>query len=281
MILIADSGGTKCHWAVAGGRGVEVIPTRGINPVTMPPAEAAAVLYDELLPQLRGVQICRIYFYGAGCIAGAAATAELERTVKKVFPAAEVEVQGDMLGAARALCGHERGIACILGTGSNSALYDGARLAANVPPLGYILGDEGGGACIGRMVVADALKGLMSRRTVERLYEECGTSYAEIIENVYRRPNANRYLASFVPFVARHIGQPEVARCVDRAFEAFVERNLLQYDGITSTPVHFTGGVAAVFENRLREVLGRYSIAVGRIEASPIGGMVRYHTDGK
>lgn len=281
MILIADSGGTKCHWAVVGDRGVEVIPTRGINPVTMPPAEAAAVLCDELLPHLHGADICEIHFYGAGCIAGAAATAELERTIREVFPTAETEVQSDMLGAARALCGHGRGIACILGTGSNSALYDGERLACNVPPLGYILGDEGGGACIGRMVVADAMKGLMPRRTVEGLYEECGTSYTEIIENVYRRPNANRYLASFVPFAARHIGQPEVARCVDRAFESFVERNLLQYDGITSTPVHFTGGVAAVFENRLREVLGRYSIAVGRIEASPIGGMVRYHTDGK
>ncbi len=281
MILIADAGGTKCHWAAVDGREVETISTSGINPVTMPVAGMETVLRDELLPQLHGADVCEIHFYGAGCIAGAAATLELERTIRDVFPAAEVEIQSDMLGAARALCGHERGIACILGTGSNSALYDGERLAANVPPLGYVLGDEGGGACIGRMVVADALKGLMPRRTVEMLYGECGTSYTAIIENVYRRPNANRYLASFVPFAARHIGEPEVARCVDRAFESFVERNLMQYEGITSMPVHFTGGVAAAFEERLRRVLERCSITVGRIEASPIAGMVEYHKDGK
>lgn len=280
MKLIADAGGTKCHWAVAERRD-GIITTSGINPVTMSPTETARVLRDELLPALHGDGVSAVYFYGAGCIEGAAATKELERTLCEIFRDATVGVHSDMLGAARALCGRERGVACILGTGSNSALYDGENLAANVPPLGYILGDEGGGACIGRMVVADALKGLMPRETVEAMFAECGTSYGDIIENVYRRPNANRFLASFVPFVARHVDWPEVARCVDRAFEAFVERNLLQYEGITSVSVHFTGGVAAVFESRLRDVLGRYSITVGRVEASPIMGMVRYHTDEK
>ena len=278
MILVADAGGTKCHWAVVGGSTCGIISTSGINPVTMSTSQTSAVLRDELLPQLHDTQISEIYFYGAGCIYGAAATSELERTMHDVFPTAKIEIRSDMLGAARALCGRERGVACILGTGSNSALYDGVRIVSNVPPLGYILGDEGGGACIGRMVVADALKGLMPREIVEALYEECHTSYTDIIENVYRRPNANRFLASFVPFAARHIGKAEIARCVDRAFEAFAERNLLQYDGITSTPVHFTGGVAAAFGSRLRSVLGRYSIEVGRIEASPIDAMVKYHT---
>lgn len=278
MILVADAGGTKCHWAVVGSPTRGIISTSGINPVTMTSAQTAAVLRDELLPQLHDVDVAEIYFYGAGCIDGAPATSELEHTIRDAFPAAKTEIRSDMLGAARALCGRERGVACILGTGSNSALYDGVRIVANVPPLGYILGDEGGGACIGRMVVADAMKGLMPREVVDALYEECSTSYTDIIENVYRRPNANRFLASFVPFAARHIGQAEVARCVDRAFEAFAERCLLQYEGITSTPVHFTGGVAAAFESRLRGVLGRYSIEVGRVEASPIDAMVKYHT---
>lgn len=281
MILIADAGGTKCHWAVAAEGGCEMISTTGINPFTMSSEATARVLQEELLPKLGGREISEIYYYGAGYIAGAATTQQLEQTVRGLFPAAKVEVGSDMLGAARALCGRERGVACILGTGANSALYDGENIEFNVRPLGYILGDEGGGAYIGRMVVADALKGLMPRETVEALYAECKTSYVEIIENVYRRPSANRYLASFAPFARRHLDRPEVARCVDRAFEAFAERNLLQYEGITSMPVHFTGGIAAAFEERLRIVLERYSIRVGRVEASPIAGMVKYHTERK
>lgn len=278
MILIADAGGTKCHWAVAAEGGNEIITTAGINPFTMPAAETARVLQEELLPKLGDREISEIYYYGAGYIAGSATTQELENTICSLFPAAKVEVRSDMLGAARGLCGHERGVACILGTGANSALYDGENIEVNVRPLGYILGDEGSGAYIGRMVVSDALKGLMPGEIVDALYSENNTSYVEIIENVYRRPNANRYLASFAPFAKRHLDWPEVARCVDRAFEAFAERNLLQYEGITSVPVHFTGGIAGAFEDRLRAVLGRYSITVGRIDASPIEGMVKYHT---
>jgi hypothetical protein len=197
----------------------------------------------------------------------------------EIFPnAQQIEVATDMLGAAHALCGREEGIVCILGTGSNSAHYDGEKMAKNVPPLGYILGDEGGGTNIGRTFVSDALKGVMDKEIVDMFYAECNTSYPGIIENVYRKPNANRYLASFVPFVAKHRDLPQVRKCIDTAFNNFVERNLLQYAGIESMEVNFVGSVAFVFEKELTEALERHSLKLGKIMRSPICGMVNYHT---
>ena len=166
MILTADSGSTKCHWALVEGEGAsdnpKIIETRGINPVTCSPEQVKEIIAEGLLPHIQSSQVEEVHFYGAGCIANAPATLELQRTLQGIFSEAKtVIVATDMLGAAHALCGHDKGIVCILGTGSNSAFYDGEQLTKNVPPLGYILGDEGGGANLGKTFVSDALKGLM------------------------------------------------------------------------------------------------------------------------
>ena len=283
MILTADSGSTKCHWALVEGKGAsnepKIIETRGINPVTCSSEQVKKIITEGLLPQIKATEVEGIYFYGAGCIANAPATLELQRTLQEIFPqATTIVVATDMLGAAHALCGHDKGIVCILGTGSNSAFYDGEQLAKNVPPLGYILGDEGGGANLGKTFVSNALKGLMPSEIVDLMYEECQTSYAQIIESVYRKPNANRYLASFVPFMARHRDRAEIRRCIDLAFDNFIERNLLQYPDVEKLPINFVGSIAAVFEQELTEALSRHSLTLGKIERSPIGGMVKYHT---
>ena len=283
MILTADSGSTKCHWALVEGKGAseeaKIIETRGINPVTCSSEQVKEIIAEGLLPQIKATEVEGIYFYGAGCIANAPATLELQRTLQEIFPqATTIVVATDMLGAAHALCGHDKGIVCILGTGSNSAFYDGEQLAKNVPPLGYILGDEGGGANLGKTFVSNALKGLMPSEIVDLMYEECQTSYAQIIESVYRKPNANRYLASFVPFMARHRDRAEIRRCIDLAFDNFIERNLLQYPDVEKLPINFVGSIAAVFEQELTEALSRHSLTLGKIERSPIGGMVKYHT---
>ena len=283
MILTADSGSTKCHWALVEGKGAseeaKIIETRGINPVTCSSEQVKEIIAEGLLPQIKATEVEGIYFYGAGCIANAPATLELQRTLQEIFPqATTIVVATDMLGAAHALCGHDKGIVCILGTGSNSAFYDGEQLAKNVPPLGYILGDEGGGANLGKTFVSNALKGLMPNEIVDLMYEECQTSYAQIIESVYRKPNANRYLASFVPFMARHRDRAEIRRCIDLAFDNFIERNLLQYPDVEKLPINFVGSIAAVFEQELTEALSRHSLTLGKIERSPIGGMVKYHT---
>ena len=283
MILTADSGSTKCHWALVEGESAsnepKIIETRGINPVTCSSEQVKEIIAEGLLPQIKATEVEGIYFYGAGCIANAPATLELQRTLQEIFPqATTIVVATDMLGAAHALCGHDKGIVCILGTGSNSAFYDGEQLAKNIPPLGYILGDEGGGANLGKTFVSNALKGLMPSEIVDLMYEECQTSYAQIIESVYRKPNANRYLASFVPFMARHRDRVEIRRCIDLAFDNFIERNLLQYPDVEKLPINFVGSIAAVFEQELTEALSRHSLTLGKIERSPIGGMVKYHT---
>lgn len=283
MILTADSGSTKCHWALVDGESAsnepKIIETRGINPVTCSSEQVKEIIAEGLLPQIKATEVEGIYFYGAGCIANAPATLELQRTLQEIFPqATTIVVATDMLGAAHALCGHDKGIVCILGTGSNSAFYDGEQLTKNVPPLGYILGDEGGGANLGKTFVSNALKGLMPSEIVDLMYEECQTSYAQIIESVYRKPNANRYLASFVPFMACHRDRVEIRRCIDLAFDNFIERNLLQYPDVEKLPINFVGSIAAVFEQELTEALSRHSLTLGKIERSPIGGMVKYHT---
>ena len=283
MILTADSGSTKCHWALVEGESAsnepKIIETRGINPVTCSSEQVKEIIAEGLLPQIKATEVEGIYFYGAGCIANAPATLELQRTLQEIFPqATTIVVATDMLGAAHALCGHDKGIVCILGTGSNSAFYDGEQLVKNVPPLGYILGDEGGGANLGKTFVSNALKGLMPSEIVDLMYEECQTSYAQIIESFYRNPNANRYLASFVPFMARHRDRAEIRRCIDLAFDNFIERNLLQYPDVEKLPINFVGSIAAVFEQELTEALSRHSLTLGKIERSPIGGMVKYHT---
>ena len=272
MILIADSGSTKCHWALAEKgeavteQSVKLVQSRGINPATCSREQMIEIITEELLPNIDAEAVESVYFYGAGCIADAPATLGLKDVLFSMFSnAKEVLVATDMLGAAHALCGHDKGIVCILGTGSNSALYDGEKMAKNVPPLGYILGDEGGGTNIGRTFVSDALKGVMSKEIVDMFYAECNTSYPEIIENVYRKPNANRYLASFVPFVAAHRDLPEVRKCIDMAFNNFIERNLLQYPDVESMEINFVGSVAFVFETELTEALERHSLKLVRL----------------
>lgn len=276
MILIADSGSTKCHWAACGqGGDVARINTRGMNPYACDDAHMASVLDTELLPQIGDRHVDELHFYGAGCIFQGAE--RVGRALKERFPQARIEVESDMLGAARALYGERSGIACILGTGSNSCLYDGRRILRNVPPLGYILGDEGSGAHIGRLVAADLLKGLMPDDLAETFYRECRTSYAEIIECVYRRPGANRYLAGFAEFAARHIDRPQIASCVDRAFDSFIERNVMQYD-TRGVETGFIGSIAHHFRRQLTMAVERHGLTAGGIMPSPIDALAAYHT---
>lgn len=276
MILIADSGSTKCDWAVCSSCNETVrIASGGLNPFACNDEKISEILDGELMPHIGDRdEVESVYFYGAGCIFDGAE--RIGQALRSRFTHARIEVASDMLGAARALCGRSSGIVCILGTGSNSCLYDGRQIVANVPPLGYILGDEGGGAHIGRLVVSDILKGLTSESLRTALYEECAASYAGIIDRVYRQPQANRYLAGFAEFAARHLDEPEIAACVDRAFDAFIERNVMQYD-TAANRVGFVGSIAHFFRERLVCAVERHGLRAGRIMRSPIEALAEYH----
>lgn len=272
MVLIADSGSTKCTWIASDGARTTNVRTRGINAVQHSAEQIREALAE--LPPCDGVTSVR--FYGAGCgETFPEASEKLRRELEAHFGTTDITVESDLLGAARALWGRGEGIACILGTGSNSCYYDGVRIVRNTPPLGWVLGDEGSGTYIGRQLVGNLLKGLCDESLRRLFFEEERLDYDEIIRRVYREGMANRFLASFTRFVARHIDRPELDELVCEAFRAFVRRNLAHYPA--DAEVSALGGVACHFERQLRHVLATEGLRAGRIVETPDEGLLNYH----
>ena len=274
MILIADSGSTKTDWCLADPHSTTVFRTQGLNPFFLSSDEIAEIVSKDLLPQLPQVEVTEVYFYGAGCTPEKAPI--IVDALTRHFHC-EVHAHSDMLGAARALCGNQPGIACILGTGANSCLYDGRDICANVSPLGYILGDEGSGAVIGKIFVGDLLKNQLSEGLKEKFLSEYDLDLATIIDRVYRQPLPNRFLASFAPFIRKHLDVPEVRALVLNAFDSFIRRNVLQYEGASELPIHFVGSIARHFEEVLAEAVRSSRLTMGRILTAPVEGLREYH----
>lgn len=266
MILVADSGSTKTDWMMDG----EIITENGINPVTMSE--------EDILSNVRMMAddtVDEIFFYGAGCVEPFAD--KVRKALMLVFPQAEVQVDSDLLGAARALCGHEPGIACILGTGSNSCLYDGERITDNIPPLGYIIGDEGSGAVLGKLFLNKLFKRELPQNICDAFIEWSKMTYAEIIDKVYRQPMANRFLASFSPFIHQHLDEPAIRILVYEHFNAFVRKNVMKYNR-HDLPVNFVGSMADAYREVLTDVLKANDLLVGKIIQRPIERLADYHS---
>ena len=219
-------------------------------------------------------QISAIRFYGAGC------TPEKNGIVKKALSDAfegtveDIEVYSDLLGAARGLCCKEEGVACILGTGSNSCLYDGEKIVQNTPALGYILGDEGGGAVLGRMFLNALLKGRLDNAVADAFFDEYGMNQAAIIERVYRQPLANRFLASFSKFISEYRDNPTVNVIVRENFANFLNNNVKPYN---CKKLNFTGSIAYHYAEILRDVAEQNGYEIGKITQSPLEGLAEYH----
>ena len=275
-ILTADSGSTKTHWVLSSEQGdILEIKTVGINPVRDSQSVVLHVLHHELLPQMP--DSCHpqlIHFYGAGCIAPFSQT--VCDALASLFPEAEIHVDTDLMGAARALCGNGPGIVCILGTGANCGLYDGQRIIENVQPLGFILGDEGSGAVLGRLLVGQVLKGQFSPALCRAFEAETGLTRAHVIDKVYRQPMPNRFLASLVPFLADHAEDAAVHALLVGEFRRFLVRNVAAY-GRRDLPVSFVGGVAWQFRSELQQALEAEGYVLGRIEKEPIRRMAEFH----
>ncbi|MCD8079333.1 MAG: ATPase, partial [Bacteroides sp.] len=270
MRLIADSGSTKTDWCLLqNGNPVRRIYTKGTNPFFQSEEEISQEIATALLPQLQTDKCSAVYFYGAGC--GFPDKIEMvRRAIASHLQIKDtIEVSTDMLAAARGLCGHEAGIACILGTGSNSCFYDGEKITDNVSPLGYILGDEGSGAVLGKLLVGDLLKNQMTPELKEKFLTSYNLTPAEIIDRVYRQPFPNRFLASLSPFLLENISEPTVRDLVARSFRSFLVRNVMQYD-YRNHKVHFIGSVAYHYQELLKEVAQELDIQVGNIIQSPI-----------
>ena len=279
MILLADSGSTKTDWGlVENGKLVKRLRTSGMNPFQMSEEAITEEIKTHLVPELPGTVLDEVHFYGAGC------TKEKQPIVERALRAnltinGECEVASDMLGAARGICGHKPGIACILGTGSNSCSYDGKNLVKNVSPLGFILGDEGSGAVLGKLLVGDVLKNQMPEAITKRFFEKYKLTSAEIIDRVYRQPKPNTFLASFVAFLEENIDEPKIYNLVKESFRSFLRRNVMQYDGWQTLPIGFNGSIAKIYKKPLLEALEEEGMHLGRIIQAPMEAMVEYHVE--
>lgn len=274
-ILIADSGSTKTDWCVVeDGMVVRRITTKGINPYYQTEEEIAAEVGEELIPQLADLPPAEVCFYGAGC--AFPEKNELVRRAISRFIAVPVEVGSDLLAAARALCGNKPGIACILGTGSNSCQYDGKELIRNVSPLGFILGDEGSGAVLGKLLVGDVLKNQLPEALCQQFFTQFDLTPALLMERVYRQPFPNRFLAGLSPFLLQNKAEPAVRKLLEDSFRAFFTRNVMQYN-YQALPVHLIGSVAYYYQELIREVATSLDIRIDTVLQSPMVGLVSYH----
>lgn len=274
--LVADSGSTKTDWLLLDEEyGNSEFHTTGINPVRDSSSIITNVLMDELIPCIPSAcEVSKVHFYGAGCMDPY--RSELIKILKDIFPNAEITAESDLLGAARALCGKDPGIVCILGTGSNSGLYDGKHIINNISPLGFILGDEGSGAVLGRTLIGNLIKGDMPSGLLEDFLDFFHLTIPEIIDKVYRKPRPNLFLASLVPFIQHHHEIPQIHDMLVSSFRQFLTRNVCHY-GHREMPVNFVGSIAHTFKRELSESIEAEGLILGEIIQHPIQNMAKFH----
>ncbi len=277
MILIADSGSTKIDWCVVDhGKLVKQVFTCGMNALLLTEDEMQLRIATELMPEIKDFNIDKVYYYGAGCVSDEVC-GNVRNAIAANIDAREIEVHSDLLAAARALCDHNAGIACILGTGSNSCVYDGKDIVDNVSPLGYILGDEGSGAVLGKILVGDVLKQQLPQELCDKFLEQYGLDRLTIIRRVYKEPQANRFLASLTRFLIENIEHPAIYALVYNSFKSFFVRNIANYDNYKELKVNFVGSIAYYYSAVLKQVSADMGCAIGTIIQSPMEGLLNYH----
>lgn len=278
MILIADSGATKTAWSlIQDGNIFQQLSTAGISPYFQSEEEISHEISNVLLPQLNtdAQEITSVYFYGTGCIFDKVEV--VRKAIRRNIPADVIDVNTDLLAVARGVCGKDAGIACILGTGSNSCFYDGEKIINNVSPLGFILGDEGSGAFLGKLLVGDLLKGMMPEGMKEKFLKRFDITEATITDRVYRQPFPNRFLASLSPFLAENIQEPAIRQLVYNAFKLFFVRNVMKYD-YRHYAANFVGSIGFYYKDILEEVAADLGIKTGKVVVAPMGGLIDYHS---
>lgn len=279
MILIADSGSTKTAWCLlSGNQRVKDITTKGINPFYQTEEEIEAELKNTLCQEIGGEnKINSVYFYGAGC-ADSQINNKLAKTLQQVLKSDKAEVSSDMLGAARGIFKHQKGIACIMGTGSNSAYYDGNEIVKSIPAGGFIIGDEGSGAVLGKTLIADYIKNQMPENILAEFKKFYNGTYLDVVNHVYKQPFPNRWLANFTKFMYEKREDDYIHNMIVNSFTLFFNRNIKQFDSWKDTEVGFVGSIAYYFENELKEAAQKCEITVSEIYQNPIEGLIEYHS---
>lgn len=277
-ILIADAGSTKTEWSLLRNGKVKSVETAGISPYFLGEEQIAELLRNELIPSLKKAEIEKVYFYGTGCL-NPANNKLVRNAIKKTFPQATVNVTNDVEGAAIGLCGNNKGIACILGTGSSSCFYDGKKIKKNNPGLGYALGDEGSGAYLGKKVLQYYMYNTFDEDLRARFDAAYVTNATEILENVYKKPLPNRYLASFARFLADNRGHYMIENIIEDGLNDFFFTHLGKYNEAWKYPINFVGGIAFGFKDVIKDLCATYNFELGRILQKPMKGLIEYHKE--
>jgi len=278
MILIADSGATKTHWVLIDGKSVvEEIYTPGFNPYYYDTDDFEQSLSEILSEKIKGHTVKHVYFYGSG-VSSKTNKSIVENILNTLLPDAVIETYHDLHGAAIALLGDSKGIACILGTGSNSCLWDGRKIVANVPSVGYLLGDEGSGTYIGKLLVKDVLIGEADEEAAAMFYDYNKLDFSGTLDQIYKESNPNLFFSKQTRFLKANLHNPYCRKVVRQAFEDFISVQLSKYPGFDSLPVCFVGSIAVNFKEILLDVLSQHGIKAGKIIKEPLEGMIEYYS---
>ncbi len=275
--LIADSGATKTEWCLLTSTHKKTIFTQGISPYFLNEEQIQNLLLKELFPKLKDISVDEVYYYGTGMRNPKNVTL-LKGSLKKVFPHAGIDINDDMLSAARGLAGNKKVIACNLGTGSFCCYYNGKKIVKRSPGIGYILGDEGSGAYLGKKVIQYYLYEIFDEDLRNKFDKKYNTNPVEVLENVYRKPLANRYMAAFSFFLSENRGHYMIENILEDGLNDFFFTHLQKYKETSSVPVSFVGSIAYTFKDILQELCQTYNFELGKIIQNPMGGLIDFHS---
>lgn len=277
MILIADSGSTKTEWYLHSDNGnTQALYSEGYNPYFVTTPYIINSLREKFQDDTLNEQVSRVFFYGSGCFPDKAPV--ITNALAEVFYKAEVFAELDLLAAARALLGNQKGFAAILGTGTNSCVYDGQRIIQNIDSLGFILGDEGSGTHIGKAILSEYLREFMHQNLRDEFSKEFNLTKADVFHRIYDQPFPNRFCSQFTGFARKHISHPYMSTLVENSFRALFTNLITHYDNYKQYSFNCIGSVGVVFKEQLEKVAEEFGMAPGVIAQSPMEGLIRYHT---
>ena len=278
MLLIADSGSTKTDWRIVDedGHRINSVVTEGLNPYFVSPEKIASTIREKVLPVATNIE--KVFFYGAGCGLPVKADVVKHALDTTIRSRAGAEVCGDILGAARSLLQGEPGVACILGTGANSCMYDGREITNIMPSLGYMFSDWGSGTVMSKDLIALLLQEKLPTAMLQDFYDTYKLGRAEILDHIYNKPMPNRFLASFTPFLLKYAEVPECREIILGNFTKYFFYYVLRFPlGKKSPKISFTGSIAFRFQTYLQQVAKEMGIEIDHIVQHPMDGLVKYH----
>lgn len=274
--IIADSGATKCQWTLILGKKKFSIKTIGISPYFLKTNEIIETIQKAFSKKVKLESIDAVYFYGTG-LSNTSNVSAIKKALKTVFKNATLDIQTDLVAVARATCQKNKGVACILGTGSNTGFYNGKKVIKNSPGLGYVLGDEGSGAYLGKKVLQHYLYKTFDEELMHSFEQKYNLNKDQILDAVYKQPLPNRYMASFAEFLSEHRGHYMIENIIEDGINDFFFTHLNKLNESWLHPIHFSGSISYVFRDTIKQLATAYELALGQIIKSPMEGLIAYH----